>query len=55
MKRKNLKLALSKETLRHIGAGAKDLGVDFAAGTGTCNTCFFSCGEPCDTNFQCKD
>ena len=54
-KRKSLKLVLSKETLRNIGGGSvKEPGAGFGGGGSlSCLTCYFSCAERCDTNFQC--
>ena len=52
-KRMERKLVLSKDTLRNIGAGAQAPGAGFGGGTGSCLTCYFSCVERCDTNFQC--
>ena len=53
MKRTNQKLVLSKETLRNIGAGTQVPGAGFGGGSLSCLTCYFSCAERCDTNFQC--
>jgi hypothetical protein len=47
------KLVLSKDTLRKIGAGTQEPGAGFGGGTLSCLTCYFSCAERCDTNFQC--
>lgn len=48
-KRTNRKLELSKETL-HVMAGGKEAP---GGGSLSCLTCYFSCAERCDTNFQC--
>ncbi|HEX2224602.1 MAG TPA: hypothetical protein VHN15_10390 [Thermoanaerobaculia bacterium] len=53
-KRTHRKLELSKETL-HITSGSVSLPGKEIGGEGTlsCLTCYFSCAERCDTNFQC--
>jgi hypothetical protein len=53
-KRTPRKLELSKETLHVTGGVTSAPGREIGGGgTLSCLTCYFSCGQPCDTNFQC--